>query len=320
LIELLVVIAIIAILMSLLIPAVQKVREAAALTTCQNNQKQLALACHNYESAKKHLPVLYSNNDGWVIQILPYIEQGAILTNYTPYNGTITWQSPVNAAAVATRLPVVECPASWVPKTTPVSGGEYGRSDYFASTGANATAYANALGSVPADPTGPFGAQIAGTTIDQGRKLRQVSDGTSNTIMISECSGRPWVFVAGPKQLLSTSDPLYLSTGGGGLFPGSPTSDAGGTITWAGTNHGAWAHNNTYSVNSFNTAGNIGTVGPCAVNCSNFRGIFSFHRGGTYAAFADGSVRMLGSTMTPQTLMSILTARGGETPDMSEIN
>jgi prepilin-type N-terminal cleavage/methylation domain-containing protein len=325
LIELLVVIAIIAILIGLLVPAVQKVRDAAAQTSCRNNLKQLALACHAYENTKGRLPVLYTNNDGWVIQVAPYVEQANVLNGYVPFNGTITWQSTMNAPVVARRLTIMECPASPVPPTTPItapdgSAQEYGRADYVASTGANATAYQVALGTTPGNPSGPFGPQITGTTLDAGQKLNWTTDGTSNTLLLVECSGRPWPFIANGKKLTSTSDPDYLTTAQGGLFPVTPVTDRAGNITWAGFNHGAWAHNNTYSINTFNATGNIGSIGPCAVNCSNFRGVYSFHGAGAFAAFADGSVRLLPNNLSAQILMSVLTARGAEVVDLSSMS
>jgi prepilin-type N-terminal cleavage/methylation domain-containing protein/prepilin-type processing-associated H-X9-DG protein len=323
LIELLVVIAIIAVLVGLLLPAVQKVREAAARAKCQNNLKQLVLGCHNYESALGRLPVPYSTGDGWLVQILPHIEQGNLVAGYTRYSSaapTVTWQSPVNAGAVAVRIPVAECPSSPVPATTPITrpdgvAGEYARTDYYAVSGVNAAAYQAAWGVAPGDASGVFGGQVNGATgAVSGESFTWATDGTSNTIALAEGSGRPWIFVAGGRQVNSASDPNYVTTGSGGLFPSPPVTDRAGTLVWASPVHGAWAHNNTYNVNTFNAAGTAGG-GPCAVNCSNARGVYAFHTGGANVGMADGSVRFLAAALPARTLTALLTRRNSEVVD-----
>ncbi len=147
LVELLVVMAIIAILIGLLLPAVQKAREAASRTTCTNNCKQLALACLNYESGNRVWPYGdYRNTSGnpnnlqsygkspaisWRATILPYIEAQSVATIYN-YNAD--WCSDQNAAAVAQQVKAFQCPSTPFPNRIESDGMEGPISPYGIST------------------------------------------------------------------------------------------------------------------------------------------------------------------------------------------
>src|SRR6195256_4327347 len=109
LIELLVVIAIIAVLIGLLLPAVQKVREAAARAQCQNNLKQIAVGCLNYESTFKVMPPGNMGNGSswgmsWTVYILPYIEQAGLFKRLDITANPMMWGGSTGAVANNTAL------------------------------------------------------------------------------------------------------------------------------------------------------------------------------------------------------------------------
>lgn len=185
LIELLVVIAIIAVLIGLLLPAVQKVREAASRMQCQNNLKQIGLAFHNYHDANQKFPNAGSDGPNntccnstvrtgwtWMYHILPYIEQDNV------------YREPVDNTVRFTAIKTYYCPTRRSPIVY-TSGG--GRSDYAANGGRN-MAEAGRSGMVMRQ----WSTLPASTTADpnlppnQTRKMTDVSDGLTNTILVGE--------------------------------------------------------------------------------------------------------------------------------------
>jgi prepilin-type N-terminal cleavage/methylation domain-containing protein len=214
LIELLVVIAIIAILIGLLLPAVQKVRDAAARMQCQNNLKQIGLGAHNYESAYSKLP--YGRHrfhgTGVLMQLLPYIEQENLFrmfnpliqgaqpspTTYTDTNNWIVAQWSQNYAACRFRVKTFECPSDSV---TDVSTGP----------------------PAPAPLSGPaIWTTVVGAISLQGYTSASLVGagglpGLTNYVPISGCAGR-WTGAATP----GTTGAFYAAREG--IFPGSTSS------------------------------------------------------------------------------------------------
>jgi prepilin-type N-terminal cleavage/methylation domain-containing protein len=330
LVELLVVITIIGILIALLLPAVQSAREAARQLQCRNNLKQLALACQNYENQNHGLPLLYSSSNqlGWMTQLLPFIEQENL---YEQYNLSLPWFDAANARAVVQRIGIMECPSSSVPQIYTGTDSKFaGQSpnalttftvactDYFAISGASSATTVKAPSSIPAgyfyyypnaspqtDLSGVFGAQSATSSCC---KLADVTDGLSNTMMINEMSGRPWLYLADGEAVPGANFPSYVSA--------SSADVPNGIALFYGW--GAWAHNNNFTVGTWSRDGTM-QGGTSAINCSNYRGIYSFHANGACAAFADASVHVLGTQMSPNVFFALVTARAGETVEATNV-
>lgn len=197
LIELLVVIAIIAILIGLLLPAVQKVRDAAARTQCSNNLKQQIVGMHNFASSYGHYPPAIQNSAtspfhyypgwGWGTLVLPFVEQDNLQRVLNPFS--VPFAPQINAinvayptAAMRTPLKIFRCPADPAPDLNTfrldIVGREYALSNYRAVCGTD-----NA-------PGGFFRAnQDRNGVMWQNSKVAftSITDGTSNTVVVGEC-------------------------------------------------------------------------------------------------------------------------------------
>ncbi len=190
-IELLVVIAIIAVLIGLLLPAVQKVRGAAARAKCQNNLKQMALASHGYESAMGALPpgrgqpptAANGGTSRPSIQalILPYVEQ-ANKFNQFDFDYDVQ-SSTVNVPAQAQDVPFYMCPSDVSVTIYTLNGVNAGRSNYFGSVGACAD---RRLVDDPKSGVFSGAATAAGGQAPKGKKIASIPDGSTNTVLFSE--------------------------------------------------------------------------------------------------------------------------------------
>jgi prepilin-type N-terminal cleavage/methylation domain-containing protein/prepilin-type processing-associated H-X9-DG protein len=294
LIELLVVIAIIAVLIGLLLPAVQKVRVAAWAVSCRNNMKQVGIACHSYLNDRGTFPrgwyttVAAGNSfDGQAhgsrqvfVDILPYFEQGAV---YSQWNKTQAWNSSssINNTLRLTDIPTLICPA------VPNVRNRKGSSDYTYGITLGSPLMSAAQvpsGGTRTPPHMPFfryppPSPVPGKTMQpEALKPESCTDGLSTTFMFFEDAGLPTYYDRG------VPDPGFSSA-----------------------NNGYWADPTSSIV--------MGQVlCPSAINCNNGNEIYSFHPQGCNFVFGDGSVQFLKETIKPKTLHALWTSANGDLP------
>jgi prepilin-type N-terminal cleavage/methylation domain-containing protein/prepilin-type processing-associated H-X9-DG protein len=316
LIELLVVIAIIAVLIGLLLPAVQKVREAAAWMSCQNNLKQIGLALHNYESAEQKLPPARETSSrvhSALSRLLPYCEQDNLkkLVDYT-----VAISAGTNVQAAATRLPFAVCPSD--PANGQVSGDTKWGTNYLVNNGTGTLR--DATGAATDSVHLNIGDGLFQLT---PRRFADITDGLSNTAAFSETTlGKgvaPTAGVAPPDprtvvlRLTSITTVPYLTSTRSPDLPSQCASPANGS--WVADRGNQWLNGHlTYSIYNHHYTPNQTGVWDCK-NSSNSHALIaarSYHNGGVNVLIADGSVRFVSNAVTVTTWRSLGTVGGGE--------
>jgi prepilin-type N-terminal cleavage/methylation domain-containing protein len=297
LIELLVVIAIIAILIALLLPAVQQAREAARRTQCRNSMKQIGLGLHNFESTYKAFPMGHRGNSvsnaNWKVELFPYLDQAPV---YNKLNVNDVY-SPVELRNLV--MPVFRCASATAQDTQPDAWVTW-----WTNYNHQVASYQGIMGAYP-DPNGTpnatfpsnYGGWWAGTgMLVANRKvsIAECTDGTSNTIIVGEQSGR-----IGTQDIRNG---YYTPWGGvtSAYKVEEMTSSNTGDLWGMGLTCVAYVNNSK----SAPAGANATYMGNSILN--------SEHVGGITALYTDGSVRFISDNINFQTFQKICVRNDGQ--------
>ena len=306
LIELLVVMAIIAILVGLLLPAVQKVREAAARMSCSNNLKQMALAMHSYHDANNKLPPARDDMEFSAhVYLLPYIEQQNVCMMM---NMMMPWDDMSNSMVAATRIKTFICPsdpqsnsvpAMWAPNNYRVNQGSG------LLWGMPPSDPSNVNYGMPA-PNGPF-------YLNSSTKLTSISDGTSNTAMMSEHPvGSLVAGVVNPNNTQRLGQSV-------GLYP------ANADQAYQMCESVGWQNPSYNGMTNTGVRGSTGIIPPPSIFMSDRRILApactpavgsaprrSYHTNGVNLALCDGSIRFVNNSIPLAAWRAMGSMAGGE--------
>ena len=352
LIELLVVIAIIAILIGLLLPAVQKVRAASARASCQNNLKQIGVALHGFAAERGYLPPgmltessrpLDAAHTGFTY-LLPHLEQSAV---HAKYRFDRTWRHPDNFAAVGQPIKVFCCPANrpagvmemqrfldqWGGTVLPP---RLGVTDYAFCKGADSWLGRRPERS-PEASRGLFNISVASRDEDNNDVIDgppvprfqvrwlDVADGTSNTVALGDAAGGndryPVASAADPTSPFidpTTGMPMLMDQTWSGASVGYSSDSLGllfASLFAVTAQSGAGANPRDEPMNrrpGTATVWREGSVDVYAEGADRVSGFRSLHTGGCQLLFADGSVRVVRESISPAAYRGLSTYMGGE--------